>query len=128
MGLLNAILGGSSSSAAEGYNKLAHGDSYLVCLNKLDKSVICYSSGLADTRQLIIKYLKSKDISEDEVEIDKYFYRKKDLFLKENEVKQICIVDSDVYIKDEIKDIIKTELKADKRNRFMRGLDKYTRR
>jgi len=125
MGIISTFFN-NSDNISKGYSRVLHGNSYTVVLD-LDSNVILYTSGVTDMTPLIDKYLIKKGISKDSVQINKVGMRKKDIFLKTEELKQLCIVDKEVMLKADVKELMKTKkLKADKRNAFMVGLDKYT--
>ena len=126
MKLFNKI--NSSSNVSKGYNKIRHGDPYTVCLDE-EKKVIFYTSAITDMTNLIDKYLNTNNISKEKIDLQIYNLRKKDIFLKDEKLKQLCIVDSDVMIKEDVLELMKTvKLKADIRNPFMVGLDEFSRK
>ena len=124
MGLINNFFN-NSDSVGKSYKVLNYGNPYNFVFN-CKKEVVIYTTALADTNVLLDKYLKKHDIDNDSVKVEELYLKKKDKFLLENNRKQLCIVDDDVFTKEEVEELKKVKkLKADKKNWFIVGLDKY---
>jgi len=125
MGILDALFM-NNENIGKGFSFLAKGYSYVVAYNE-EGELLAYTTALSAGKQIMEKYLEAAGIDEACVRIEEEYYKGKDGFVKENGGKQICIVDKSLMLKSEVEKLMESvNLLPDRTNKWMNGLDKFT--
>lgn len=126
MGILDMFII-NHGNISKGFESIVKGTKYTVAYDEVGK-IIAYTVGIDAGKQLMDKYIVDNKLDKKYIKFEDEFHKKDDDFIKENGDFQICIVDKDVVLKKDIKELMKKEsLIPDKKNKMMTGLDKYTR-
>lgn len=115
-------------SILKGFEHITKGSKYIVAYDE-DNHIVAYTSGIDVGEQLMDNFIEDHNLDKKYIKFEKEFHKDKDNFTTENEDYQICIVDSDVMLKKDVKELMKTvDLIPYKNNKKMPGLDKFTRK
>jgi hypothetical protein len=127
MGILDALFT-NNENIGKGFVAFTKGNSYVVAYNE-EGEVIAYTTGISAGKQIMDKYIEGAGFDGTLIRFEEEYYKNKDGFVTENEDSQICIVDKTMMLKRDVKKLMETvELIPDRTNRWMNGLDKYTRK
>lgn len=127
MGILDMLLM-NHDSILKGFEFIVKGTNYVVAYNKEGK-VIAYTTGIDVGKQLMDMYINASGLNRSNLKLEDEFHKGEDDFIKENQDYQLCIVDEDIMIKKDVKELMqKEELIPYKKNKKMVGLDKYNRK
>ncbi len=127
MGIIDALFS-NNGNVGKGFEFLTKGNSYVVAYNAAGE-VVAYTTAVSAGKQIMEKYIESVGIDETDTRYEEEFYRSKDGFVSQNEDSQICIVDKELMLKKDVKKLMETvDLIPDKTNKWMNGLDKYTKK
>jgi hypothetical protein len=125
MGIIDALFS-NKGKTGKGFEFFTKGNSYVVAYNAAGE-VVAYTTGVSAGKQIMDKYMESVGIDETDIRYEEEFYRSKDGFVSQNEDSQICIVDKELMLKKDVKKLMETvDLIPDRTNKWMNGLDKYT--
>lgn len=111
------------------FNKLFKWDKYIIVYDN-DNKIFCYLTGIDDLGDALLnKYLEKLDKNKDDFKIEKVYFKSDDNFLKENKLKQLCIVDKDIMLLEDVEKLKeKNNLISDKNNSKMPWLDRFFRK
>ncbi|MBK5251828.1 MAG: hypothetical protein JJE29_04260 [Peptostreptococcaceae bacterium] len=127
MGILDALFS-NNGNIGKGFEFFTKGNSYAVAYNAAGE-VVAYTTALSAGKQIVEKYIEGAGIDETFIRYEEEFYRSKDGFIEKNGDRQICIVDKELMLKKDVEELMeKVELIPDRTNRWMNGLDKYTKK
>ncbi|WDV48039.1 hypothetical protein PV797_10165 [Clostridiaceae bacterium M8S5] len=127
MGILDMLLV-NHESILKGFEAIVKGTNYVVAYNEEGK-VIAYTSGIDLGKQLMEKFIKDNGLDKTYIKLENEHHKGEDDFIKANEDYQLCIVDREIMLKKDVKELMsKEELIPYKKNKKMAGLDKYTRK
>ncbi len=127
MGILDALPITNKKTGKE-FGFFSKGKSYVVAYNAAGE-VIAYTTALSAGKQIMEKYIEGSGLDETFIRYEEEFHRSKDGFVEQNGDRQICIVDKTMMLKRDVEELMETvELIPDRTNKWMNGLDKYTRK
>ena len=110
----------------EKFEFFKRGKSYLVAYGR-EGQLVAYTTGISAGDKIMERYIEDKGLDRKDIIVQEEIHKASDRLITEYGDMQICIVDKTLMLKKDVKKLMEsTTLIPDKTNRWMSGLDKYT--